>query len=357
MSTTPFPFLKLPVELQELVLSFIDYPTIITILTVNKYIHHLAKEQNILRDPAQRIFFLLSLENAPENINAPHSPTFPDDDWRWPNHSPRKMYICFLCNKMKPLRKFAHGQCFRMMLDDDYSQRRKRFCLKCGVGNCEPGGLISKSRKYVPGAMMNSVDHGYMVHLCGGCGQWSDEFFCMKDKLCFPCTEIDLEEPEKYVRGYQEGPRKLDSAAAPTADDELMKKCGVWEELLARFRLDEETWPRRPPCCRRCGGRWRFNPRAFGWQYKPEATHQGKVKHGSKIKRPVIWRHGYKISGCALQEITHRGQRYSAQDYMSWFCPFPNKSWRSRLDYSIYKDVWDDVREEVDVSVADEVLR
>ena len=349
MSNSPFPLMCLPPELRDLIFSFLDYPNLITTLTVNKHIHDLASNQDLLRDPEIRIQFLLAQENLASNANPPGTLTFPDDTWRWPNHSPKKSYICFFCKKLKPLRKFAHGQCFRMMINDDYSNERRRFCLECGVKDLEPQGagiLVPGGRKYYPGAMINSVDYGFRVHLCGGCGEWSPDFFCIRDKLCFQCTEKDLNEPEKFVEGYREGPRELSSEIDRTEDDEALKLCGVFEELLARFREDEISWPRRPPCCRRCGGIWRFHPDGFGWRY------------GLEKKRPSVWRHGYKISGRALQEITHRGQPYLAvpEDYMSWFCPFPNQSWRSRLEYNLYKDIWDKLKQEIKLLPANEVL-
>ena len=349
MSLTSFPFVELPVELQDHVLSFLDYPNLINILTVNKYFHHLAKDQSLLRDPEVQIQFLLQQEEALENTNAPFSATFPGDNWRWPNHSPRKSYICFFCKKLKPLRKFAHGQCYRMTIDQNYSQTRKRWCLECGVKDLTPKEGGQGGRKYIPGAMINSVDHGYKLHLCGGCGLWSREFFCMNDKLCFPCTERDLKEPEKFVRGYQKEPRIQGSSNICTLDDELLKLCGVWEELLARFRIDEETWPRLPPCCRKCGGMWRFHPDAFGWKYEPE------LQRRPNTKRPTIWRHGYKISGHAVQEITYHGKPYVAEEYMSFYCPFPNQSWTNRLDSTLYRDIWDTILE-TSASAPHEVL-
>jgi len=361
MSHFSFPFLELPIELQGLILSFLDFPNIITILTVSKHIQHLAKEQPLLRDPEMRIRFLLAMEEAPENTNKRRSETFPGDEWRWPNHSPRNHYVCFFCKKLKPLRKFAHGQCYRMQISNDYSQERKRFCLECGVKDLNPqaaGPLARGGRKYLPGAMINSVDYGYKVHLCGGCGEWSRDFFCMKDKLCFTCTETELTEPEKFVEGYQKEARGVSASTAERAlDDELLKMCGVWEELLARFRIDEETWPRRPPCCRKCGGVWRFHPHAFGWHFEPDTNCRGKTVYKGKPKRPVIWRHGYKISGRASHEIIDRGRRnYTDEDYMSWFCPFPNHSWTLMLDSGLYGDIRTAVYEAGKASTMAEVL-
>lgn len=190
----------------------------------------------------------------------------------------------------------------------------------------DAGLTMPGRRKYYPGAMINSVDYGFKVHLCGSCGEWSPDFFCMKDKMCFSCTEKYLEEPEKFVEGYQETYCGSSDAIDHTADDALLVKCGIWEELLARWKIEEETWPRRPPCCRKCGGRWRFHPDAFGEQY------------GVEKKRPYIWRHGYKISGRALQEFTDQDGLF-AESYMAWYCPFPNQSWKARLIYNLYGEI------------------
>lgn len=233
------------------------------------------------------------------------------------------------------------------MLDDNYTKQRKRFCLECGVKDLEPrdmgaGILVPGGRKYVPGAMMNSVDHGFRVHLCGGCGEWSRDFYCMKDKLCFSCTEKNLEQPERFVEGFQEGPRPLSNEIDRTFDDEALRKCGVWEELLARWRIEEIDWIRRPPCCRKCGEIWRFNPNAFGWHY------------GVEKKRPYIWRHGYKISGRPVHEIMNGGEPYEKEYLyrrMDTFYPFPNMSWR---DYSLCSEA--DFKTASEMDIASEVL-
>ncbi|KAH8591357.1 hypothetical protein B0O99DRAFT_632503 [Bisporella sp. PMI_857] len=310
-----FAFTELPVELQDLILSFLDYPNLITTLTVSKHINELAVDQPLYKDKEERIRFLISLENAPSNLNAWGTPAFADESWRWPNYSPKNLFICFLCSKIKPLRKFAHGQCYRMMMDDDYTIERKRFCLDCGTKRQEGMGLLTGGgRKYVPGAMINSVDHGFNVHLCGGCEQWVADFFCMKDKLCFPCTEKDLQEPEEHVHGFKPG---LEGPVSPfndqylIEDTKILKRAGVWDELLARMREDEVNWPRRPPCCRKCGGKWRFHPRRFGWEHAEDSLEK---------KRPKVWRRGYNISGTPCKEIVQ-----DEDEYMKNFCPYPSK--------------------------------
>jgi hypothetical protein len=313
MSISALLFAEFPVELQSLVLSFLDYPSLITTLTVSKHINELVTDQPLYHDKGARILFLVALEDAPSNTNAPGTKTAPGLAWRWPNYSPKKQYICFLCSKIKPLRKFAQGQCYRMTLDDNYTMERKRFCLECGIKKQEGmGDLTAEGRKYVPGAMINSVDHGFNVHLCGGCGEWSPDFFCMEEKLCFSCTESDLEEPEKHVDGFE----AVSNAPLSQIDDAYLPKnramietAAVGREFLEKKEPtgeDELRWSKRPPCCRKCGGIWRFQPKYFGWQ--------------DGLIFPRDWKRGYNISGRARKELV-----LDMGDYMQNFCPHPNK--------------------------------
>jgi len=175
------------------------------------------------------------------------------------------------------------------MLPDDYTLTRKRFCIDCGI----------KEKKYTPGSMIMSVELGFMVHLCGACKRWSRDFFCMEDKLCFGCTERVLVDKERFVLGFEEG--------VDGSDSRMVKGCEAFDDNSGIVGKEGVNWPRRPPCCRRCGSRWRFTPSAF-------KEHSGEWN---------TWRRGYKIVGTPRDSSRFIWDERDEQDYMSWFCPYP----------------------------------
>lgn len=288
-------FTSLPDELQCLILSFLDFPTLNTLLTVNKNIHHLSKLQPPLCDPEARIQFLISQEDSPENNRQSGSRFYPAKDWGWPGWACKKRFICFLCVKLLKRHNFAHGQFYRLMIyGESVTALRKRFCIECGMKG-EKG-----KRKYEPGAMINSVHHGFGVYLCGDCKEWSGDFYCMKEKLCFACTEKHLVEQEKFVVGYREG------LGWPPGEWKTTEDLSHWDEFpftqdLIESLQKEGTWPRRPPCCRSCGTKWRYSPVAFAYA---EGRDSGL--------------RGYFISGVAKLSLGEAGT-----DYHSGFVPYP----------------------------------
>src|SRR6266536_6492278 len=125
----------LPTELKALIISFCDFPTHITLLCVNS-------EFNSLTHPytsslSARRQFLLSYESSTLNRiyklpkDARQTITWHEQHQAiWQS---KRLYICFLCNKLRKPEKFARGQCWRIMLEEDYSEEEKRFCIDCGV--------------------------------------------------------------------------------------------------------------------------------------------------------------------------------------------------------------------------------
>lgn len=294
MSTKIAIMQTLPPELQMHIISFCDFPTLITLLCVNSRFNVLA--QRYTSDAEARTNFLLSYESSDINRNY----KLPGDarqtvEWHelysfsWQS---KKLYICFLCNKLRRPEKFAQGQCYRMMLSPNYSSLRQRFCIDCGVSR--------QPRKYLPGSMIRSnlIENGGYVHLCGDCGIWTTDFYCMKDKKCFSCTEKDLEEPERHVEGFELLSDQERSNGEPG-------KLGATDRGVSfpkrNEKNEERSWPRRPPCCRSCGGHWRYTPTYFGVY----------LASGAYERR-------YVISGTSKSKIS-----LIPDVYMRNFCPFP----------------------------------
>lgn len=165
-------------------------------------------------------------------------------------------------------------------------------------------------RKYVPGAMIMGFESGGNVHLCGGCGECSTDFYCTREKKCFSCTEGGLEEPERFVEGFENDDiheaeldfRDFENSNTSEKDEE--KKRLFRAEISADQNEDEtRNWPRQPPCCRSCGAHWRYISWHFG---RYDFDGDGSYKLGDVI------------SGTAKSEMSP-----IPDSYMKNFCPFP----------------------------------
>jgi len=122
-----------------------------------------------------------------------------------------------------------------------------------------------------------------------------------------------LEEPERCVEGFENDDihekneaelnfRDFENSNTSEKDEE--KKQLLEEEISVDQNEDEaRNWPRRPPCCRSCGGHWRYKPCHFG-RYDSEDDDSYKL--------------GYVISGTPKNEMSPIPDRY-----MKNFCPFP----------------------------------
>lgn len=291
---------SLPVELMSLVISFCDFPTAIQLLRVNKYLHSLALP--VASNIDLRIEFLLDYESSiPNRIQSLPDGARQTVEWHeyhlglWRS---RRLYICFLCLKLRQPTQFAEGQCFRMMLPADYTSERKRFCIECGI----------RSQKYVAGSMIKNVERGYRVLLCGECREWTPDFYCMREKRCFRCTEKTLLSKAKFVEGFEPG-------TGNPADDQ-----GWIEQPLKQVKdasvsgtCHDQTCimpPVRPPCCRSCGDHWRYTPAAF------------ERNLGSADEGTDAFHRGYIISGRPKMGL---GPFPCQNQYMSVFCPYPMK--------------------------------
>jgi hypothetical protein len=278
--------ITLPVELKSLIFSFCDYPTIVTLLRVNSHLHTLVLP--IASNHGFRLQFILDYEASPSNriytlpIDARQTVDWHEDHqalWR-----SRKMYICFVCEKLRLPEKFAQGQCWRMMLREDYSSWKNRFCIDCGI----------KTRRYTPGSMIQCYGLKYRSLLCGGCWKWTPEFYCMREKMCFLCTEktLQAEDAERFVEGFDDGAGTTGEAwFAMTVTDKIKHSNGC---------------PTRPPCCRSCGDVWRYSPSAFSYSSKNTWDTSDKDFHV-----------GYKILGKPKLEMFTpvHPERYSYMDY------------------------------------------
>ncbi|RDW72807.1 hypothetical protein BP6252_06714 [Coleophoma cylindrospora] len=245
---------SLPAELKSEIVSHCEFPTIVTLLRVNTEFHSLTLPT--ASDSSIRLQFLLDYESSPLN-RIYELPKLARQTIAWHEQhqsmwQSKHLYICFLCNKLRRPEKFAQGQCYRMMLPENYSSQRKRFCIDCGTT-----ATVTMPRKYVPGAMITCSERGYGVLLCGDCGLWTPDFYCMSEKKCFECTEKGLsQDSERFVEGglNEDGARLQNPEDAFADVPEVDRNQGV----ISSVKNQMMNCPKRPPYCRSCGGHWRY---------------------------------------------------------------------------------------------------
>jgi len=152
---------SLPNELKKAILDSCDYPSIIKILHVNKFWNSISLSR--AKDSERRLEFLIA-----------HEPS-------------STLFICFTCVKLKRGDSFAQGQlasiwwCRHRIDRNNPQQNMTRFCTDCGV-NREP-------IRYLRGCRIRMSTVPYDVHMCVRCRKRTYDYYCMKERLCFDCTE------------------------------------------------------------------------------------------------------------------------------------------------------------------------
>lgn len=245
MAQLPASLQTLATELQDRILDFCDWPTLVNILRIGKYWYWLAHPR--VADPDTRRRFLYAYERSVENVDwealpwsaAPTALAFPPEKlYRFG----KRLYVCHVCEKLRRPRAFARGQLGGGM-------GKKRVCLDCGVGGSSP--------VYFPGStvVVFSAGLGWRdATLCKQCMVWCQGEYCMKEKRCAQCVE------QRSRVGISKSATEFDkpeSALKLAALDH----CGEWFALPPENHLGR--FVKLMASVVSCGGKWFFSRPAY----------------------------------------------------------------------------------------------
>ncbi|KJZ77563.1 hypothetical protein HIM_03287 [Hirsutella minnesotensis 3608] len=127
---------RLPHELQRMVLSHLDYQSLIYLSTMNRYFHRMIDPQRMANGLDKAQFVMRAAKDFPQ-----HRPSEKGHDYRPGNF---ECYICFRVRSpdhfdmLQPQSAFVdlHGRLIRNREPDPRSDRQimlRRFCIDCGV--------------------------------------------------------------------------------------------------------------------------------------------------------------------------------------------------------------------------------